>query len=208
MTTPAQPPQQQRSDQQAAAVLVPLLAAGVTAAGLAAALATAAGVTVAVAQGVVALAGAWTNPAGGIGPALAQTITTERAYRALYLVNAARRVRAAMADGKSLTAALAAERHNFAAHLHAQTNRRKAAAQVDKQAARHGLLLGWKARMDSRTSAECAAANGRNFTATNRPLIGWPGAVHPHCRCRAVAPYAGAGMVGDLVTAERKAATG
>jgi hypothetical protein len=78
---------------------------------------------------------------------------------------------------------------------------------ADRAARRHGLVLGWRAVMDARTSAECRRADGKNFSVASRPLIGWPGSVHPHCRCRPVAAFAGAGFVDDVVTqAERKAA--
>ena len=66
-------------------------------------------------------------------------------------------------------------------------------------------LVGWKAVMDSRTSAECAAANGKNFPADRPPVIGWPGAVHPHCRCVPTKPYAGAGMVDESAAVARAA---
>lgn len=196
--------QPQQSNAAAAAVLVPLLAAGVTTVGLAAGLATAAGVSVVVARAILSMPGALELPQTvPPGPASAAVKASERTYRALYLVSAARRVRAALDGGTNLTDAVRSELPNLKAHLAAQANRRQAALAVDKAAARHGLVLGWKAVMDSRTSAECAAANGKNFEVTRRPAIGWPGAVHPHCRCRPVPAFAGAGMVSEQL---RKAA--
>jgi hypothetical protein len=47
-----------------------------------------------------------------------------------------------------------------------------------------GGLLGWYSRNDDRTSAECLAAHGKNFDPNVIPPIGYPGSVHPHCRCR------------------------
>lgn len=208
MTTATQPQTQQPpSDMQAASALAPIIAAGVSAAAVAAALATVAGVTGAVASGVVTMTATEPTPSLlALGPALSATLAGERAYRAAYLVASARRVQAAVDRGVPLREALAAEAPNFRAHVGAQRNRRRAALAVDKAAARHGLMLGWRARMDSRTSAECAQADGKNFAATQRPLIGWPGSVHPHCRCRPVAAFAGAGMVDDATQAERKVA--
>lgn len=60
-------------------------------------------------------------------------------------------------------------------------------------------LVGWQARMDSRTSPECAAANGLNFYADRPPAIGYPGAVHPHCRCRPRKPWPNAGLVDSVM---------
>lgn len=192
------------SDVQQAGALAPVVAAS-TAAGVAAALVVVAGVSLPVATAVVASVGIEAVPSV-VGPASQAVRVAERSYRAAYLVAAARRVQAAVRSGSSLRAALAAERPNLMAHLAAQANRRQAALAVDKAAARHGLLLGWRARMDSRTSAECAAADGKNFDVRRPPAIGWPGSVHPHCRCRPVAAFAGAPMVGETVRTQRKVA--
>jgi hypothetical protein len=127
-------------------------------------------------------------------------------YRAAYLINAAQRVQHRLDAGQGIGAALRAEKPNLLAHLHAQANRRRAADAVDQQARKHGTLLGWRAVMDTRTSAECAAANGRNFDVFAPPAIGWPGAVHPHCRCRPVPAFAGAGLVGEQLARKTVAA--
>jgi hypothetical protein len=76
-------------------------------------------------------------------------------------------------------------------HLDASRKRNLAAQQVFGVWARSGrpALLGWRARMDSHTTAECAQANGRNFDPSRIPGIGLPGTVHPNCRCRAVRAY-------------------
>lgn len=192
------------TDRQQAQALAPILAAS-TAAGVAAALVTVAAVSLPVAAAVVDSAGpVASSPV--IGPAMTAVKAAEASYRAAYLVAAARRVQASVRSGSSLRAALAAEKPYLDAHLAAQANRKRAALAVDKAAARHGLILGWKARMDSRTSAECAAADGRNFDVRRPPGIGWPGSVHPHCRCRPVAAFAGAPMVGEVIRSERRVA--
>jgi hypothetical protein len=55
----------------------------------------------------------------------------------------------------------------------------------------HGNLLGWNTVIDERTSAECRAADGKNYYATAMPDIGFPGSVHPACRCYPSGPHPG-----------------
>ena len=117
--------------------------------------------------------------------ASAASSNLEPMYRAYYILNAAKRVEQVIRQGGTREEALKREQTFFNQHLEAVKNRRGAAAQVDKARARYGDELGWYAKMDSRTSEECREANGRNFNAAVMPPIGYPGAVHPHCRCRA-----------------------
>lgn len=119
----------------------------------------------------------------------------ERYYRAAYVVNAAKRVHRGMRSGQSVQVALRAELVNWKRHLEAVQNRRERATQVDAAAARFGALLGWGAVMDARTSADCRQANGKNFNAGTKPAIGYPGTVHPHCRCVPRAPWEGGAML-------------
>lgn len=114
------------------------------------------------------------------------TIESAARFRAWYLVNAARRIDAALTSGKSLEDAAARERVYTRAHYAAQARRRMAARNVDAVAAASGPVLEWKAVLDSRTTPDCALADGHWFRATDIPLIGVPGAVHPRCRCQAV----------------------
>jgi hypothetical protein len=103
-------------------------------------------------------------------------------------------------DSQVLDRALEKERRYFDQHLGAERGRREAAARVDRVAKRSGLTtLGWHAQMDDRTTAECRAANGHNFDVTRPPSIGYPGAVHPSCRCRPGPPFAGEPLVDELV---------
>jgi hypothetical protein len=146
------------------------------------------------------------------GPAEKATRQAADTYRAAYILAAARRINDAVsaaggpaAQRAALTAAIQRETRYAGQHVHAQANREASARAVDVASARVGKaqpdgtrLLGWKAVMDDRTSAECRAANGRNFSATRPPAIGLPGAVHPHCRCKPVKAYAGAGLVDDI----------
>lgn len=204
MTQPAAPPDQIQQQQRQTQALASVLAAGVTA-GSVAALVSLTGVSTPVAAAVLALSGVGLPVTAAVaGPASRLTAAAEPSYRAAYLLAAARRVQALIDAGMSRQDAVAAERRFAVAHRSAQANRRRAAVAVDQQAARHGVVLGWYARMDARTSAECAAANGKNFTATRPPLIGYPGAVHPHCRCRPGVAHTGAGWVDNVTTAAQQ----
>lgn len=203
MTQPAPQPQQQPTAQQQTAVLAGLLASTMPLAALVAGFATVASIPRPTARRLIEQAPSRVLPAQG--PAARLVAAGEPTYRAAYLLAAARRVRASMAAGKTLEEALAVEQRFTLAHLAAQDNRARAAAAVDKAAATHRSgLLGWKAVMDSRTSAECRAANGRNFSLLSPPAIGYPGSVHVNCRCRPVTAFANAPMVGEQV--ERKVA--
>lgn len=140
---------------------------------------------------------------GMFGPATTATERMNLQRRAQFVVAAARRVGAAItqarSEGRSVPQALAdaiqRERRFYAQHLIATWQRSAAGAQVDMEAATRGLLLGWHATRDKRTSAECLAANGKNFYAGDMPVIGYPGAVHPHCRCQAGAAFPGASLL-------------
>lgn len=137
-----------------------------------------------------------------MGPAELAAVRQAATYRAWFIQNSAARMQARMAQGESLADAARAEAAYLTAHQRAQARRRHAARQVDAAAAKYGRVLQWSARMDTRTTAECRAADGHVFKADAGTLIGWPGAVHPFCRCRAVMPtVAGmrAGWVNDAV---------
>jgi hypothetical protein len=136
---------------------------------------------------------------GVIGAASAQTSRVNLARRAQYVIAAAKRTSTAASDarakGKPALAAvrdhLAKERRWYEQHQAAMWNRARAAGQTDMAAAEHGPLLGWNTVIDKRTSAECKAADGWNFHAASMPDIGFPGAVHPGCRCFPSAPHPG-----------------
>lgn len=108
--------------------------------------------------------------------ATAQAQALEAHYRALYVWNATQRIQAG--------GDIANEKRWFNQHLDAIRKRRSSAIAVDKASRRYGDLLGWHAVLDDRTSPECREANGKNFSASRIPAIGYPGAVHPYCRCR------------------------
>lgn len=128
-------------------------------------------------------------------PAVKTTVLTERTFRATYILNASRRIAQAQKERQPASQILNEERRWFAAHRQNADRRHQKAKEVDVAAERYGDTLGWYAKRDSRTSAECLAAHGKNFNANNRPLIGFPGTVHPHCRCRPGPPHANASLL-------------
>jgi LysM repeat protein len=139
----------------------------------------------------------------GVGSASSAIARLNLMRRAQFTVAAAKRITAdlkqARSQGTPLRAALAAgiqrERKYFGQHLAAIQQRTQAAALVDSKAADFGDLLGWYTIRDKHTSAECLAASGKNFYASAMPLIGYPGGVHPHCRCYPGKPHTGAALL-------------
>lgn len=121
----------------------------------------------------------------------------EMYYRAAYLIEAAKRMQATLTANRDLPideasqAAIERERRFLAMHEAARKLRMAAAvavAQVSREVG--GVLLGWWASPDDRTTPECRAAGGHNFRVDQRPLIGWPGQPHGGtCRCVAGAPF-------------------
>lgn len=140
---------------------------------------------------------------GIIGPATRQVARLNLLRRAQFAVSALNRIAADVRQARSrgqpvaqaLAESVARERRYFGMHREAIWNRDKAAAQVDSSALSYGMLLGWHTVLDKHTSAECRAANGRNFYADAMPLIGFPGGVHPHCRCYPGRPWPGGGIL-------------
>jgi hypothetical protein len=128
---------------------------------------------------------------GVVGAASAQTSRQNLARRAQFVMAAGKRltgdIKQARAQGKPVGAALsgglARERRYYNLHTAAMWNRATAAGKTDMAAMEHGHLLGWYTVRDGKTSAECKAADRHNFHADQMPAIGWPGGVHPHCRC-------------------------
>lgn len=137
------------------------------------------------------------------GPGSAQMTRLNTARRAQFTITAASRITAALADARAhnrplqpaLAKAVKQERRYFAQHLVAVWGREHAAAQVDSAWMSYGPVLGWYTVLDRNTSAGCRAANGKNFLAAAMPAIGFPGTVHPHCRCYPGAPHPGGRML-------------
>jgi hypothetical protein len=219
VTTPAPPPQQPPPqsdglDDAALAVAVAALLAGAAVGAVAGAAAVSAAAAVAALRARFALSrAAWqalgavlaevfSHPppvTGVIGPASAQTSRMNTARRAQYVLAAARRVMGAARDarakgepvGAAIRAHLAKERRYYAQHQQAMWNRAASAGKTDMAALEHGNFLGWNTVIDERTSAECRASDGKNYYATAMPDIGFPGSVHPGCRCYPSAPHPG-----------------
>lgn len=208
----APPPQQQQQGQGANAyqVLIATALAISTAATVADAVIPLAvyfanmGIRVAALRG--ALTAAMSFPPeklGAPGPATRTAIELNTMRRAQFVVAAARRIeqdcRLAVSHNENLAGvislSIARERRYYGQHMMAVWNRADAAAKVDSAASLYGLLLGWNTVLDARTSRECRAADGKNFYADRMPAIGYPGSVHPHCRCYPGRPHEGAKML-------------
>lgn len=133
----------------------------------------------------------------GDGAAARRVAADEPMWRAAYLLNAGRRLDRALAlpqraDEQGLTPfdrALLDERRFIDQHTAAAARRAAVGAQVDRAAAEHGLLLGWHTDPTSKVTPACAAMHGTNFYAAYPPPVGYPGAVHPRCRCTAGRPH-------------------
>lgn len=217
---PGQPPPQQQPglDDPALAIAVAAVLAGIGGPAVTVAAAASLQVRFALTAAAVSALGAVLNVVtaypppvtGVIGAASAQTARMNLARRAQYVTAAARRVTAAVTEGRAkgepagaaALAQLATERRYYEMHQQAMWNRAAAAGQTDMAAAEHGNLLGWLAMRSAGTSAECRAASGKNYYASSMPDIGYPGSVHPHCRCLPVAPWPG----GKLLPGSRRPA--
>jgi hypothetical protein len=146
---------------------------------------------------------------GVSGPASMTIARMNLMRRAQFVVTSAKRLAEDMKTARSrglsipdaLLQGITRERRYFAQHMAAVWNRTQAAAAVDSAAMQYGNLLGWNTVLDSHTSAECRAANRHNFLATQMPLIGYPGMVHPHCRCYPGVPFPGAALLPSAVPA-------
>lgn len=122
---------------------------------------------------------------------LLQIATANAFRRAAYLANAVQRLAPAVAssDPERLFRAERAEDRYFEQFQEAERRRNAAGQRVALLAGSYGLnargelLLNWRATLDSRTSADCRWAHGRNFNALVMPPIGYPGMVHLLCRC-------------------------
>lgn len=126
----------------------------------------------------------------------------ETFYRAAYVVNAAARIHASMSSGQTLKQAVSTERPNTRAHEQARRNRLNTAVEMQRLSDLFGPLLGWYRDPLSDSESECVQADGHNFDPAVGTVIGFPGSVHPHCRCVAGPPIDDGGMVNDYVSLE------
>ena len=113
--------------------------------------------------------------------------------RATYVLNSARRISTATLtrDPATIASAWTRELNYLGSHLQANRKRNEAAIQLAERWNKAGrpALMGWWATLDSKTTKECRAAHGRNFDPKSIPPIGYPGSVHPNCRCKSVLPW-------------------
>jgi len=142
--------------------------------------------------------------AGIAGPATAQVSYLNQVRRGQMVLAISRRlttdIRRARSHGESIGRALldgvSRETRYFGMHRDAIWSRAKAAMAIDMAALDYGMLLGWYAHRDDRTTPECRDADGKNFRADAMPLIGYPGTVHGGtCRCTPGAPFPGAPLL-------------
>lgn len=212
-TAPAPPQQAQQPPQSpvdgilVAAILAALLAHAADATGLYRALRgpmIRAGIKPDVAKDVAVLFTAFPPPRlEGIGPATKRIVDLNWTRRAQFLLASAHRINAAIAQAQSRDESRGAARRQqldtearfYKQHLFAAQQRVAAAAAVDGAGATWGPVLGWRAVLDSAVTPDCRAADGKNFWADTPPDIGWPGTVHPRCRCHPVRPFRGAVML-------------
>ncbi|WP_328691407.1 hypothetical protein OHA74_20785 [Streptomyces phaeochromogenes] len=137
----------------------------------------------------------------GNGTAKASIRTKLIRIRAGYLLKASRRLSAGIKDvplkekRNKLAREVTRESKYFKLHQQMQRKRIQAAKDVDRMAKVYGDVLGWLSLPGGPRSEICQKANGHNFKVSEMPAIGFPGAVHLHCRCIAVAPWAGASLL-------------
>lgn len=112
-------------------------------------------------------------------------------YRSLYIVSSSRRVQERLNEGKTVRTVLADESLNYRRHEAARRNRLDAAGQSAQAESQFGLVLGWYHNPALNNEIECLTASGHNFLASEGTIIGFPGAVHPNCGCKAGPPHEG-----------------
>lgn len=196
-----QPPPRVPSQAQLIAAVIAATASAVTAAAIVGALRALfrlAGIGTAALSAVAHLFLSWpADVMEGTGPATRWAVRTNALRRAQFFLAACRRVQASVTAARSaneplkdaILSALAAEKRYMAQMIAMAHQRIRATSAVDGMAAVHGDLLGWNAVKDPRCTPECRAADHKNFRADRPPLIGYPGAAHPGCRCFPSAPF-------------------
>lgn len=130
-------------------------------------------------------------PASGAGPASNAQAIENLILKGFYAVNATKRI----SESENRESAIRNEARYHAMHTEAIAKRDTAASIVDEASTRFGPTLSWRAVMDDSTTSECREAHGSNFQADVRPPIGWPGSVHPRCRCSVGPAIQGAGSI-------------
>jgi len=215
MTTPAPPAQQPAPQQQAtlALAVAEALSAAVTVAGAMTVITPVLvqlGIKAKVAEAALGIVmGHPPEAAGFYGPATANVARINLIRRAMFVaasifrLTGDDRLMEAGAGAGYWTRGVERERGFYGQQLVAGWNREKASAAVDSASMDHGRLLGWYSKRDRKTSPECRMAHGANFYADQMPSIGYPGMVHPNCRCEPGPPFPGARIIGPATVMAR-----
>lgn len=207
--TVSPPPQQDQLVRDVAVVLAAGASVAATVAGISAVLAGT-GVTLEAIKIVLGLAGRGTahepnarllqNGINAVGMEVKAAKAQELYFRSAYIVQASARISRKLEAGSTIRVALADESLNYRKHDKARKNRLDCAAQTQRARMLFGPLLGWYLNPMLNNELECITADGHNFYAEEGTAIGYPGAVHPNCGCRAGPPIEGAGMVNDALS--------
>lgn len=114
---------------------------------------------------------------------MAFPLVRELVRRALFGINAARRVAHDVVGGTSVADALSKERPNFEAHKGAQERRLAADDALDASKRLYGRTLSWHLGVAEKHCPICKRLDGHNFNADSPPPEGIPGSVHYGCVC-------------------------
>jgi hypothetical protein len=112
-------------------------------------------------------------------------INEERLRRGWFAVNALKR----LAKAEDKRTQWDKEKRYFEAHRQMGDRRARQAEIRDHMASLYGRKLGWYSVLGATTDAHCAHNHGKNFYYDRRPRGGFPGEVHPHCKCTPGAPW-------------------
>jgi hypothetical protein len=132
---------------------------------------------------------------------LSQNPSPTNPYDVAFALTGARRLSDKASTGRSFSEAASAEQSYNVQHEAANKVRAEAIVAAKQQKSLTGPLVGWYAHSDVKTSPACRLANGHNFDALRGTLIGYPGSVHPHCRCEVGPPHPDGQFVDDVIQA-------
>jgi hypothetical protein len=118
----------------------------------------------------------------------------ETVKRGLMAVNALRRI---VTAGRlpDMREQLDKEKDLFSKHRRQARHRTEIYALMDQMARVYGRLLGFYLDPNENNCAICKEMEGKNFYYYRQPRDGYPGAVHPNCKCSAGAPFPNAPML-------------
>jgi hypothetical protein len=119
----------------------------------------------------------------------------ELVRRALYAINAVKRVGRKVLSGKTVKDALRTEQRNFKAHQGERTRRLASDRAIDAAVELYGPVLSWNLGPNENHCPVCVGRDGSNFRADAPPNGENPGSAHPHCECYAGPPRPEGGMI-------------